>query len=129
MKRVVLGPLLGYIFIGVMTVMTHQLLHTRMVPSEDSPRTPYLAVITATDIVLAILGGWFCATVSLKAREATLALVIVGEVSRVALALLFWSAVPHFYNFVDWIVYPPAVWLGARLGSPVVPKMISNRSD
>jgi len=109
--------------------MTHQLLHTRMVPSEDSPRTPYLAVITATDIVLAILGGWFCATVSLKAREATLALVIVGEVSRVALALLFWSAVPHFYNFVDWIVYPPAVWLGARLGSPVVPKMISNRSD
>jgi hypothetical protein len=87
-----------------------------------------LAVITATDILLAILGGWFCATVSLKAREATLALVIVGEVSRVALPLLLWSAVPHFYNFVDGIVYPPAVWLGARLGSRVVPKMISNRS-
>jgi hypothetical protein len=129
MKRVILGFLLGYIFIGLATVMTHQLLYARMVPSEDSPRTQYLAVITATDILLAILGGWFCATVSLKAREATLALVIVGEVSRVAVALLFWSAVPHFYNFVDWIVYPPAVWLGARLGSRVVPKMISNRSD
>ena len=129
MKRVILGFLLGYTFIGLTTVVTHQLLYTRMVPSEDSPRTQYLAVITATDILLAILGGWLCATVSLKAREATLALVIVGEVSRVAFALLLWSPVPHFYNFVNWIVYPPAVWLGARLGSWVVPKTASNRSD
>ena len=62
------------------------MLYARMVPSENSPRTQYLVLIAATDILLAILGGWFCATVSLKAREATLALVIVGEVSRVGLA-------------------------------------------
>ena len=129
MKRIILGALLGYIFIVLTTVTTHQLLYARMAPSEDSPRTRYLEVITATDIVLAIVGGWLCATVSLKAREATLALIIVGEISRVALALLLWSAVAHFYNVVDWIVYPPAVWLGARLGSWVVPKTVSNRSD
>jgi hypothetical protein len=58
MKRVILGFLLGYIFIGLMAVITHQLLYARMVPSADSPRTPYLAVITAADIVLAIFGGW-----------------------------------------------------------------------
>ncbi len=114
MKRAILGFLLGYIFIGLTTVMTHQLLYARMVPSDDLRRTSYLAAITATDILLAVLGGWFCATVSLKAREATLALVIVGEVSRVALALLFWSGAPHFYIFVGWIVYPPAVWLGGK---------------
>jgi hypothetical protein len=129
MKRVILGSLLGYIFIGLTTVVTHQLLYARMVPSEDSPRTRYLAVITATDIVLAIFGGWLCATVSLKSRAATLALIIVGEVSSVTLALLLWSEVPHFYNFVDWIVYPPAVWLGAMLGSWMFPKTVSDRAD
>ncbi len=128
MKRVILGSLLGYVFIGFTTVMTHQLLYARMVPSEDSPRTGYLAVITATDMVLAILGGWLCATVSLKARAATLVLIIVGEVSRVALALLLWSEVPHFYNFLDWMIYPPAVWLGAMLGS-WFPRTVSDRSD
>jgi hypothetical protein len=124
MKRVILGSLLGYVFIGLTTVMTHQLLYARMVPTEDSPRTRYLAVTTATDIILAILGGWLCATVSQRARGATLALVIAGEVSSVALALLLWSEVPHFYNFVSWIVYPPAVWLG----SWVVTKTASNSS-
>ena len=105
--------------------MTHQFLYARIVPTEDSPRTSYLAVITATDIVLAILGGWLCATVSQRARGATLALVIAGELSSVALALLLWSAVPHFYNFVNWIVYPPAVWLR----SWVVTKTAPNGSD
>jgi hypothetical protein len=87
-----------------------------------------LVVITAVDIVLAILGGWLCATVSLKARAATLALIIVGEVSRVALALLFWSEVPHVYNYLDWMIYPPAVWLGTVLGS-WFPTTVSDRSD
>lgn len=128
MKRVILGSLLAYIFIGLTTVVTHQLLYARMVPPGDFPGTGYLVVITATDIVLAILGGWLCATVSLKARAATLALIIMGEVSRVALALLLWSEVPHFYNFVDWTVYPLAVWLGAMLGSGF-PRTVSNRSD
>src|SRR5438309_671760 len=81
--------------------------------------------LTATDILLAILGGCFCAAIVLNAREATLALVVVGEASSVALALLFWSEVPHFYNFVHRFVYPPAVLLGAWLVSRVVPKRMS----
>ena len=125
MMRIIIGFLLGYIFIGLTTVMTHQLLYARMVPSADAPPTEYLTVITATDTVLAILGGWLCATVSRKARNATLALVIVGEVSQVALALLLWGSVAHFYNFVNWLVYPFAVWLGASLGIWVGP----NRYD
>ncbi len=96
--RIIIGFLLGYIFIGLTTVMTHQLLYALLVPSADAPRTDYLMVITATDTVLAILGGWLCATVSRKARNATLALVIVGEVSGVAMALLLWASVPHFYK-------------------------------
>ncbi len=128
MKRIVLGTLLGYIFIGLTAAIIHQLLYARIVPSPDSPRSPYLVAITGTDTVLAILGGWLCATLSLQAREATLALVVLGELSSVALALLFWSEVPHFYNFVAWIVYPPAVWLGAMFRSWVVPKAESRAS-
>ncbi|MDQ6759411.1 MAG: hypothetical protein M3Z32_06020, partial [Acidobacteriota bacterium] len=116
LMRIVIGFLLGYSIIGLTTAMTHQLLYAQMVPSDDAPRTEYLTVITATDTVIAILGGWLCATVSREARKATLALVTVGEVSQVALALSVWGSVPHIYNFVHWIAYPFAVWLGARLG-------------
>ena len=129
MKRIVLGSLLGYIFIGLTSVMTHQLLYAQMVPSEASPRTQYLAVITATDTAFAILGGWLCAAISRKRREAMLTLIVVGELSSVTLALLLWRVVPHFYNFVGWILYPPAVWLGARLGSLASPKTVSIRAE
>jgi hypothetical protein len=116
MKRIITGFLLGYIFIEVMTAITHQLLYARMGNAQSAR---YSAVITATDTLLAILGGWLCATVSREALKAILALIIVGEVLDIAVALLWWSDVPHLYNFVHWIIYPAAVWFGARIKTPL----------
>ena len=113
MKRIITGFLLGYIFIGVTTATAHQSLYALMGQS-----TRYLAVITATDTLVAIVGGWLCARVSRKALKSILALIIVGEVFDIAVALLWWSYVPKLYNFAHWIIYPAAVWFGARMNTP-----------
>jgi hypothetical protein len=46
-------------------------------------------------------------------------LIILGELMGVASTVYLWNTVPHYYSFFLLIVYPPAVWLGAKLKKPI----------
>jgi hypothetical protein len=121
MLRKILAALLGYAFIGVLIAGTDQ-MYAWMVPgfaSMKMPPTWYFVASMSTDTVYTFLGGWICALISRGDRQATLGLVILGELAGVASTVYLWNTVPHYYSFFLLIVYPPAVWLGAKLKKPV----------
>jgi hypothetical protein len=119
MLRTLLASLLGYALIGVLIAGTDQ-LYSHAVPGFGSmPPAWYFAVSLLTDTIYTLLGGWMCALISRGDPRATLGLIILGELMGVASTVYLWKAVPHYYSFFLLIVYPPAVWFGAKLKKPV----------
>jgi hypothetical protein len=118
MPRIILAALLGYALIGVLVFGTNRLF-PMLLPGFDSMKTPpasYFAISMATDTVHTLIGGWLCARISRGDMQATLALIVAGEIMGIASTIFLWGKVPHFYSFYLLIMYPAAVWYAARPG-------------
>jgi len=121
MLRNILAAVLGYALIGVLIAGTDQ-LYAQMVPGFGSLKTPptwYFVVSLLTDTIYTLTGGFICALISRGDRRAALGLMVLGELMGVASTVYLWKTVPHYYSFFLLIVYPPAVWLGAKLKRPL----------
>jgi len=117
MLRIVLGCLLGYALIGVLIFGTDQ-LYAHLIPGFSSMKMPptwYFVLSMATDTLYTLIGGWLCALISRRDVQATLGLIMVGELMGIASTVYLWGKVPHFYSFYLLIMYPPAVWYGAKM--------------
>ena len=119
MTRTILGAVLGYAFIGVLIAGTDYLVGhlIRGFSTMKVPPTWYFLASLVTDTLYTLAGGWLCAVISLRDLRATVGLIIIGEVMGIASTVYLWNTVPHFYSFYLLIMYPPAVWFGAKLCS------------
>jgi hypothetical protein len=107
----------GYMLIGVLIGGTDQLF-SRLVPGFSSMKQPpiwYFTISMATDTIYTLIGGWVCAVISRSDVQATLGLILLGELMAIASTVYLWHTVPHFYSFYLLLVYPPAIWYGAKL--------------
>ena len=115
MLRIVIAVLLGYALIGGL-IWTDQ-LYAHLIPGVSPMATPptwYFLLSMATDTIYTLIGGWLCARISRSDIRATLGLIILGEVMAIASTVYLWNNVPHFYGFYLLIMYPPAIWFGAK---------------
>ena len=117
MWRNVLAVLFGYAITGILVVGTDQLFafaidgFDKMIPRPAF----YFAISIVTTTVYSIVGGWTCAAIAkTRIRPTATALVILGELMGVASTVFLWKTVPHYYSFALLILYPPAVWFGAK---------------
>ncbi len=121
MLRIILAALAGYIAIGILIAGTDQ-LYAALIPGfHASPVPPlnYFLFAMVTDTIYTYIGGWVCGVISRRDLQATLGLIILGEVMGVASTVYLWETAPHFYSFYLLIMYPLAVWYGAKLRAPV----------
>ena len=117
MLRTILAAVLGYALIGVLIAGTAYSF-SHLIPGFLAMKTPpiwYFVVSMGTDTLYTLAGGWFCAVIARCDLRATVGLIILGEVMGIASTVYLWNTVPHFYSFYLLIVYPVAVWFGARL--------------
>jgi hypothetical protein len=120
MLRTVIAVIAGYALIGVLVVFTDQLFSVA-IQGFNSLATPpryYFALSLLTDTFYSVLGGYLCAAIARSAsKNATLALMIGGEIVGLVSMIAFWKTVPHWFGLALLVVYPPAIWIGSRLGS------------
>lgn len=118
--RTVIAVLSGFLAIGVLVRFT-DLLFARLVPGWDPGQPPmfYFAVSLGTDFIYSIVGGYLCALIAeQRRREATLYLIVLGEVLGIIVQAVVWSQVPHWYAIGLLILYPLGVWIGSNLKNP-----------
>ncbi len=60
----------------------------------------YFAVSMATDTLYTLLGGWLCAVISRRDVQATIGLIIIGEVMGLGSTFYLWSTVPALLQFL-----------------------------
>ena len=120
MLRSIVAVVGSYVAIGLLVVLTDQLA-AALIPGFKSTATLpiyYFVLSVVTDTVYSVLGGYLCSLIAReRSQNATLGLIIFGEILGVASTVLFWRSVPHWFSFALLIVYPPAVWVGSRLRS------------
>jgi hypothetical protein len=120
MLRTIGSVLAGYIAVGVLVVLT-DLIFAAVIPGFRSMATPplyYFVIVTFTDTLYTIAGGYLCAaTARASARTATLGLMIFGEIAGVVSTVLGWHIQPHWFAFALLVLFPFAVWIGYRLRS------------
>lgn len=119
--RIILAALLGYALIGLLIFGTDQVF-AQVIPGFSSMKMPptwYFLVSMVTDTVYTLIGGWLCAAISRGDRQAAWGLIVIGELAGIASTVYLWHTVPHFYSFYLLIMYPPAVWFGAKGRKPL----------
>ncbi len=118
MLRTVGAVLAGYIAIGVLVVLT-DLIFAAAIPGFRAMATPppnYFVIVTCTDTLYSIAGGYLCAVIAGAAiRGATLGLMIFGEIMGAASTILQWHTQPHWAAVALLVLFPIAVWIGSRL--------------
>ena len=131
MLRTIGSVLAGYIAIGVLVVLTDQIF-AAVIPGSRTMATPplyYFLIVTFTDTLYTIAGGYLCAVCAgAAARTATLGLMAFGEIAGVVSTVLGWHIQPHWFAFALLVLFPLAVWIGyrlrsrgAQLSSPLLP--------
>jgi hypothetical protein len=131
MLRTIGSVLAGYIAIGVLVVLTDQIF-AAVIPGSRTMATPplyYFLIVTFTDTLYTIAGGYLCAVCArAAARTATLGLMVFGEIAGVVSTILGWHIQPHWFAFALLALFPFAVWIGyrlrsrgAQLSSPLLP--------
>jgi hypothetical protein len=122
--RVIGAVLAGYAAIGALIVVTDWIFGF-FIPELRSSREPpgyYFAASIMTDSIYSVIGGYLCAKVARTAvRNATLGLMVFGELMGVVSTVMLWYTVPHPYSFALLVLYPPLVWLGSWLRLRKVP--------
>jgi hypothetical protein len=120
MIRTILAALAGYAFIGALIAGT-DFLFSHLIPGFSAMKMPpiwYFLASMASDTLYTVAGGWLCAIISLRDLRATFGLIVLGEVMGIASTVYLWGVVPHFYSFYLLLVYPPAIWFGAKMRRP-----------
>jgi len=128
--RIAAAVVIGYATMGLLVIFTELILGF-IVPeirtSRDTPTT-YFVVVGITDSLFAFVAGYMCAKFARTAfRQATLALIILGEAIALFTAFNSWYTAPHVYSIALLLLYPPLVWAGSRLRVrrvPVKPLMV-----
>ncbi len=121
MLRTILGAILGYCFIGLLIMVTDK-AYALAIPGMSPLRVLpdwYYVLAMLTDTIYTFAGGSLCAVISRRDSQATIGLIILGEVMGIASTIYLWNTAPHYYSFYLLIAYPPAVWYGAKLRTPV----------
>lgn len=117
MLRIALAVILGYVLIGLLVVGTDQLF-ALAIPGFDTmvPRPAfYYAISLIASTVYSIIGGWTCAAIARTRVElAAKALIVLGELAGLAATVMLWKIAPHYYNLTLLLLYPIAVWFGAK---------------
>jgi hypothetical protein len=128
--RIAAAIVAGYAALGLLAVLTEWILgfiapeiHT----SREMP-TYYFVVVGTTDAFFSVVGGYVCAKVALTAfRQATIGLIVVGELIALVAAVQAWYTAPRVYLISLLLVYPPLAWAGSWLRVrqvPVKPLMV-----
>jgi hypothetical protein len=120
MIRTILAILGGYAAIGILVVATDQVF-AALIPGFRQMAMPplyYFGLSLLTDTVYTVAGGYLCVLIARENfRNATLGLMIGGELVGIASQVAFWHNVPHWFAITLLILYPPAIWIGSRLRS------------
>jgi hypothetical protein len=117
MLRVILGALLGYAFIGLLIFATDQFYAKQF--DLHTPPAAYYQLAMLTDTIFTFAGGWLCGLISRGDSRALWGLILMGELMGVASTAYLWHTAPHYYSFYLLVMYPPAVWFGAKITKPV----------
>ena len=116
--RIPAAVLAGYVFIGVLVVITDQIFNM-VIPGFKLMTMPpiyYFAISLFTDFVYSIAGGYLCAWIAReRAWRATITLMIVGDLIGLAAQIKLWAAVPHWYAVALLVLFPIGVWFGWKL--------------
>jgi hypothetical protein len=118
MRRTILPAICGYALFLVLMVMT-DVVAAAAIPALRSrttrPPAGYLGFSLVTGLVYAAAGGRLCARVARERRSAaTWALIVLGELIGLASTIASWKAGAHWYAVGLLVLFPFAVWLGAR---------------
>jgi hypothetical protein len=120
MVRIIGAVLAGWVAVGVLVVLT-DLVFGAAIPGFQTMATPplyYFVIVTFTDTLYSIAGGYLCAACArASARAATLGLMIFGEIAGIVSTSLRWHAQPHWFAVALLALFPLAVWIGYRLRS------------
>ena len=118
MWRIPAAVLAGYLFIGVLVVITDQIFNM-VIPGFKLMTMPpfyYFAISLFTDFVYSIAGGYLCVWIAReRAWTATIALMVFGEAIGLASQIMLWKTVPHWYALALLVLFPIGVWLGWKL--------------
>ena len=120
MLRTGLAAIAGYALIGVLVIFTDQLFSVAFQGFRGlaTPPPTYFVLSLFTDSFYSILGGYLCASIAKGvSKNATLWLMVGGEIVGLATTIALWKTTPHWFALALLVVYPPAVWIGSRLGS------------
>jgi hypothetical protein len=120
MVRIAGAVLAAYVAIGILVVLTDQIF-AATIPGFRTMTTPplhYFAIVTLTDALYSIGGGYLCAAIArASVRRATLGLMVFGELMGVASTIAGWRVQPHWFAFALLVLFPLGVWSGSRLRS------------
>jgi hypothetical protein len=119
MLRSIGAVLAGYIAIGILVVLTDQVVW-KMNPGDWKPGQTvpayYFVVSLFTAPLYSVFGGYLCAWLAkAKPWQHIIALVIFGELMGLASTVMAWKMQPHWYAFALLLLYPPCVFLGGYL--------------
>src|SRR6185437_2629805 len=107
--RTILAVLLGFALTRALIGATDALFCVK------TPGTAFFALSFFMDTIAFLLGGWLCAIVSRNDVQATIGLILFGEILAIGSAVFAWSHQPHLYSLCLLGMYPPAIWFGAKL--------------
>ena len=118
MLRSLAAVIIGYMIVGLLIFSTDQIFSHLIANFNNMHELPtyYFMISIVTDTLYSFAGGWVCAVIAKShARLSVLFLIAFGELAGLAATILNWGIVPHYFSFALMILYPPAIWYGARL--------------
>ena len=122
MWRIIVAVILGYAVTGMLIFGTDKIFAFAISGFAEMHTLPtfYFAISLCTDTLYSIAGGWTCAAVArYAARQAVIALIVLGELFGLAATIAGWATVPHYFSLALMVIYPPAVWFGGSLRKQV----------
>jgi hypothetical protein len=118
MARLIAAVLAGYLAIGVLVVLTDQIF-AAAIPGFAAMTTPplyYFIVVTSTDALYSVAGGYLCAVIAREAvAKATLGLMAFGEIVGIISTVVGWQIQPHWFALALLVLFPLGVWIGSKL--------------
>ncbi len=119
MLRSVLAVIAGYAATGALELLTGLMLtFLKLTNTTGAAKVRLLLFSLVFSAIYSIAGGAFCVKVKRsRERSLILALIILGEVLGLVMVFTLFQEAPIWYRLGILVVHPPAVLLGARLGT------------
>lgn len=128
--RIAGAALAGYATIGLLSIVTEWILGFIAPELRTAREMPsyYFVIVGITDVVYSVAAGYVCAKVAMTAyRQATVGLIIIGELIALLSVVGAWYTAPRLYLISLLVLYPPLAWAGSWLRVrrvPVKPVMV-----